>query len=78
MGDFGNLYNSLSEDPQLRGRQFEHICKWFLENNPTYLPLLRRVWLWKDWPGRTGGDAGIDAMAEDHDGKLWAIQANQL
>ena len=33
------------------------------------------MWLWKEWPGRWGADAGIDLVAEDHDGRLWAIQA---
>jgi predicted helicase len=33
------------------------------------------VWLWDDWPGRWGADAGIDLVAEDHEGHLWAIQA---
>lgn len=51
------------------------VCKWFLENDFTSKPLLKRVWRWNDWPGRKHGDAGIDLVAEDHDGKLWAIQA---
>ena len=58
-----------------KGDQFERVCKWFLENDPTYQPLLKRVWLWNEWPGRKNIDAGIDLVAEDHDGKLWAIQA---
>ena len=58
-----------------KGDQFELVCKWFLENDPTYQSLLRRVWMWDDWPGRQGIDAGIDLVAEDHDGRLWAIQA---
>ena len=33
------------------------------------------MWLWKDWPGRWGADAGIDLVAEDRYGHLWAIQA---
>ena len=33
------------------------------------------MWLWKDWSGRWGIDAGIDLVAEDHRGHLWAIQA---
>lgn len=33
MGTFDDLFDALSEDPQLRGTQFEHVCKWFLENN---------------------------------------------
>jgi hypothetical protein len=45
----------------------------FWRNDPTYKALLRRVWLWNEWPGRRGIDAGIDLVAEDHDGKRWAI-----
>jgi superfamily II DNA or RNA helicase len=76
MGGFDDLAAEFDPVNKLRkGKQFEAVCKWFLENDPTYQPLLRRVWLWDDWPGRKGGDAGIDIVAEDHDGKLWAIQA---
>lgn len=75
MGALHDLLRRLDPDPYKRGKQFEHICKWFLENDPTYQPLLRKVWLWDDWPGRRGIDAGIDLVAEDHDGRLWAIQA---
>lgn len=76
MGGFDSL--AAQFDPvntKQKGDQFELVVKWFLENDPTYQPLLRRVWLWDDWPGRKGGDAGIDLVAEDHDGRLWAIQA---
>ncbi|CDM77196.1 DEAD/DEAH box helicase [Mycobacterium marinum] len=75
MGDFDTLLRSLDADPQVRGKQFEQVCKWFFENDPVYSRDLRRVWLWKDWPGRWGGDAGIDLVAEDRTGDLWAIQA---
>ena len=75
MGDFDSLYASLSEDPRIRGRQFEEICKWFFQNDPVYAHELKTVWLWNDWPGRWGGDAGIDLVAEDRNGCLWAIQA---
>ena len=75
MGDLEQLLEKLDPDPRIRGRQFEHICKWFLTNDPTYKNTLRKVWLWSEWTGRWGGDAGIDLVAEDHDGRLWAIQA---
>ena len=75
MGDFDGLYGNFDADPRVRGRQFEHVCKWFLENDPVYRSELRRVWLWDEWPGRWGGDAGIDLVAEDCNGGLWAIQA---
>ncbi|MFI9536792.1 Helicase associated domain protein [Nocardia fusca] len=75
MGTFVELVDHLDVNPVFRGREFEHLCKWFLTNDPTYMATLRRVWLWDDWPGRWAADAGIDLVAEDHTGKCWAIQA---
>ena len=75
MATFSDLFARLDPDPRVRGKQFEHVCKWFLANDPTYKNTLRRVWLWSEWTGRWGVDAGIDLVAEDHDGRLWAIQA---
>ena len=71
----GDLLSRLDPDPLRRGKQFEHICKWFLTNDPAYSHQLRRVWLWDEWPGRWGGDAGIDWSLRTDDGHLWAIQA---
>jgi predicted helicase len=62
-------------DKARRGQQFERACLWFLTHEPAYARLMKSVWLWSDWPGRWGLDAGIDIVAEDKDGKLWAIQA---
>ena len=75
VGTVKELIGRLDSDDQRRGKQFEHICKWLLTNDPVYRKQLRRVWLWKEWPGRWGADAGIDLVAEEHDGRLWAIQA---
>lgn len=75
MGAFTDLFNHLDADDRVKGKQFEHICKWFLTNDPVYKHELRRVWLWDEWPGRWGGDAGVDLVAEDRQGHLWAIQA---
>lgn len=76
MGAFDHLMAQFDRVGQRqKGAQFERVCKWFLENDPIYQPLLRRVWLWGDWPGRQGIDAGIDLVAENHEGQLWAIQA---
>jgi superfamily II DNA or RNA helicase len=65
----------MPQDARVRGAAFEQACKWLLENERYYKSELRRVWYWRDWPGRWGADAGIDLVAETHDGKLWAIQA---
>ncbi|MGH3556439.1 Helicase associated domain protein [Mycobacterium sp.] len=75
MAALADLLAQLNPDPRRRGKQFEHICKWFLTHDPVYLHELRQVWLWDEWPGRWGIDAGIDLVAEDHRGKFWAIQA---
>ena len=74
-GGILELYAKLHDNEAQRGRQFEHICKWFLQNDPEYRRQLRRVWLWGEWPHRWGRDKGIDLVAEDLDGKIWAIQA---
>jgi superfamily II DNA or RNA helicase len=72
---FDDLVAHLDPRPDLRGREFERICKWFLGNAPEYRAQLRHVWLWDEWPGRWAADAGIDLVAETVDGELWAIQA---
>ena len=75
MAALPELLQKLSTQPAARGRQFEHICKWYLQNEPEYSAELRSVWLWDGWPGRWGADSGIDLVAETYDGRLWAIQA---
>ena len=55
-----NLIATLDPDERRRGRQFEEVCRWYLLNDPIYRAQLQQVWLWDDWPGRWGEDAGID------------------
>src|SRR5205807_2563557 len=57
------------------GKDFERVCKWLLENVPEYRTQLKQVWLWDEWPGRTGRDIGIDLVVQDRVGGLWAVQA---
>jgi len=70
------LLSSLSEKSNEKGKDFGEIAKWFLENSPLYLHELKKVWRWKEWPGRWGPDTGVDLVAETKSGDLWAIQAN--
>jgi superfamily II DNA or RNA helicase len=70
---FESLLSQL--DPAKRGPQFERLCRWYLTNAPEYRGRFKRVWLWAEWPDAWGPDAGIDLVAEEHDGDLWAIQA---
>jgi predicted helicase len=71
VGTFSELFSRLDADDRVKGKQFEHICKWFLTNDPLYKSRLRHVWLWKEWPKRwSDTEAGIDLVAEDYDGNL--------
>jgi hypothetical protein len=58
-----------------KGRAFERLCRCYLEVAPEYRSAIKRVWMWADWPGRWGPDAGIDLIAETKSGEIWAIQA---
>jgi len=58
------------------GKEFEVLCKWILETDPVYASKLVDVWMWADWPNRWADqDLGIDLIARDTEGKIWAIQA---
>jgi superfamily II DNA or RNA helicase len=76
MADFATFLTRLEAQEEVRGAGFERACKWLLENVPEYVARLERVWLWADWPGRGGRiDAGIDLVAKERGGGLWAVQA---
>jgi len=75
MASFVSLIRQFDKIDHVRGRQFELLCKWFLENDPEYKCLLKKVWLWRDWPLRWSIDKGVDLIAETYDGEFWAIQA---
>jgi superfamily II DNA or RNA helicase len=72
---FTELSTQLDPRPDIRGRQFERVCAWYLRNAPEYRRRFTQVWLWKDWPEAWAADAGIDLVAEERDGSLWAVQA---
>jgi superfamily II DNA or RNA helicase len=72
---FERLIGRLDPRPKVRGTQFERICAWYLRNAPEYRGRFRKVWQWEEWPDAWEVEAGIDLVAEEHDGGLWAIQA---
>ena len=53
---FTKFLESFDADNNRRGKQWEHVCKWFLETDPVYRDRVKKVWLWKEWP-----DADITA-----------------
>ena len=64
-----------------QGRGFEHLVKFWLENDPIYKSQFSKVQLWAEWRaarGESRRDIGIDLVAEEPDGdriNYWAIQA---
>ena len=64
-----------STDQFSKGRSFERMLQRALQQHPgIYGDRFSNVWLWNDWPGRTGPDSGVDLVAEEAEGGLCAIQ----
>ena len=77
MSGFDDVYQRLCEqypDERDRGRAFEPLVTRVLRTDPLYQAHFAEVWPWNEWPGRDGGDIGIDIVAKRHDGGLAAIQ----
>ena len=77
MSGFADVFQQLCErfpDERERGRAFEPLVAQVLRSDPLYQARFAEVWRWSEWPGRDGGDIGIDIVAQRHDGGLAAIQ----
>ena len=60
-----------------KGAVFEKLMQRWLQSDPRYCNLLKKVWLWDEFPakGEFGGkDTGIDLVARTVDGDYWAVQ----
>ncbi|RZI43666.1 DEAD/DEAH box helicase [Herbaspirillum sp. HC18] len=75
---FQNLLNELTEAARTnrdKGTQFEKLIANYLLTDPQYADRLADVWLWSEWPDRSGPDVGIDLVARERGtGEYWAIQ----
>ncbi|MGO1544050.1 MAG: restriction endonuclease [Gulosibacter sp.] len=79
--DLDRLLNSLrglADSKRMQGNYFEELVRHFLLQDATWGTQHDEVWLWKDWPERTGTDTGIDLVARRKDGGLTAIQCKFL
>ena len=77
MSGFADVYQRLCErypDERDRGRAFQPLVTKVLRTDLLYRAHFAEVWPWSEWPGRDGGDIGIDIVAKRHDGALAAIQ----
>jgi predicted helicase len=59
-----------------KGTRFEILFKRFLEADSVFKERFSKVWLWQDWPGRSGmSDQGVDLVAQERmTGDYCAIQ----
>ena len=67
MSGFAEVYQRLCEqypDERDRGRAFEPLVTKVLRTDPLYQAHFAEVWPWNEWPGRDGGDIGIDIALE--------------
>lgn len=70
-------YRKVSYSEKDKGERFERLMQGYMQTDPKYAYLFKKVWLWNEFPGRTdlgGWDTGIDLVALTHDGDYWAIQ----
>ncbi|MGS1021632.1 DEAD/DEAH box helicase [Burkholderia glumae] len=75
---FQDLLHELTEAARTnrdKGTHFEYLIANYLMTDPQYADRLSDVWLWSEWPDRTGADVGIDLVARERGtGNYWAIQ----
>lgn len=70
-------YRKISFSERDKGDRFERLMQAYLQTDPIYTSQLKKIWLWKDFPGKNdfgGKDTGIDLVAITHEGDYWAIQ----
>ncbi|MDC2985405.1 DEAD/DEAH box helicase family protein [Candidatus Pelagibacter sp.] len=70
-----NKINTILKTLGNEGKDFEILSKWYLENEPKFKKIFKKVWLFKDFPKRWGRDTGTDLICETLLGEYWAVQA---
>ena len=70
-------YRRMSFSERDKGNRFERLMQAYLQTDPKYAYLFKKVWLWNEFVGRKdlgGADTGIDLVALTFQGDYWAIQ----
>jgi superfamily II DNA or RNA helicase len=70
-----NSFDQILKQLDSEGKDFEKLSKWYLENEPKFKKIFKKVWHFKNFPKRWGQDTGTDLIAETNDGEYWAIQS---
>lgn len=73
--DLLNQLTEASHNNRDKGTLFERLIANYMMTDPQYADRLADVWLWSEWPDRSGADVGIDLVARERGtGDYWAIQ----
>jgi len=65
---------AIATDEHDKGVRFERLMLHALQTDRTFRHQFTKVWLWSDWPERSGVDIGVDLVALNADDTLTAIQ----
>jgi predicted helicase len=65
---------AVSRTEKEKGDRFEELMLHAFRTDRSFAQQFTEVWLWKDWPGKTTVDIGVDLVARAPDGGLVAIQ----
>ena len=77
MATFEQFRSTFPAGSNDKGESFEvFLCEWLFKHHPTLNSQFKKVWRFSDWPNAwSQKDIGTDLIAEDHHGKICAIQA---
>jgi len=59
------------------GARFERLMQAYLQTDPKYTALFKKVWLWNEFFAKNdlgGHDTGIDLVCQTFEGDFWAVQ----
>lgn len=75
LNDILSEFREAARSNREMGDKFERLIANYLLADPQYADRLAEVWLWSEWPDRSGMDVGIDLVARERGtGDYWAIQ----
>ena len=71
-------YRKQSFSERDKGTRFERLMKAWLLTAPPYQGVIKKVWMWSEFPFKkdfgSGSDVGIDLVAFTIEGDYWAVQ----
>lgn len=72
--DIFDYFRNNAKNTAEKGTFFEIFCKQFFLCSPVYNQNIEDVWLWNEWPGKSGHDIGVDLVIKRKTGEFAAIQ----